>query len=84
MDGEKGQEKKCLDRSRNGFSAAFQGIDVLPVSYTHLDVYKRQDMTLAEHRVLCDARDNLGDIMAEHLPDRVLRAYQFHRESLLR
>ena len=60
----------------------FPDVDVfLAHAEQHGDILLADDMSLAEHGVLGDARDDLGDVMAEHLPDRILHAHQFHAKA---
>ena len=38
----------------NVYSISWNAVDTQSVSYTHLDVYKRQHLITEMHRVLCD------------------------------
>lgn len=56
---------------------------VLPHAEQYGDIFRLHDVPFAEHRVFHHTGDDLGDIMAEHLPYRVFCANQLHNPSLL-
>ena len=57
----------------------FPDVDVLLAhAEQHGDILLADDMALAEYRILGHTGDDLGDIVAEHLPDCILHAHQFH------
>ena len=57
----------------------FPDVDVLLAhAEQHGDILLADDVPLAEHRVLGHPGDDLGDVVAEHLPDCILYAHQFH------
>ena len=60
----------------------FPDVDVLFAhAEQHGDILRADDVPLAEHRVLGDAGNDLGDVVAEHLSDRVLNAQQLHGKT---
>ena len=57
----------------------FPDIDrVLAHAQQHRHILRPNHMALAEHRVLRHTADDLGDIMAQDLSDRVLSLHQLH------
>ena len=51
---------------------------VLPDTQQHGDIFGPDHMALAEHRVLRNAPDDLGDVVAQDLADRFFGFHQFH------
>ena len=42
------------------------------------DIFLRDNVPLAENRVFCDTFNDLGNVVAENLTDRIFCFYQFH------
>ena len=77
------QQGRCLVLMQDA-GALFPDIEVFFADgQQHWDVLGLDDVPLAEARALELARDDLGDIVAEHLPCRVNSADQFHLFNLL-
>ena len=51
---------------------------LLAYAEQHRDIFLADDVSLAEHRVLGYARNNLSDIMAKHLADGLSGFHQLH------
>ena len=77
------QQGRCLVLMQDA-GALFPDVEVFFADgQQHWDVLGLDDVPLAEARALELARDDLGDIVAEHLPRRVNSADQFHLFNLL-
>ena len=75
---DRAQDICCIVLVQHGF-IVFPDVNVLLAhAEQHGDILLADDMALAEHRILGHTGDDLGDIVAEHLPDRILHAHQFH------
>ena len=61
----------------------FPDVDML-LAHAQQDrhVLRGNDMTFLEDRAFLDPRDDLGDIVAEHLPNGILRTHQLHKNTL--
>ena len=55
----------------------------LAAAQQHGDVLGLHDVPFAEDRPLGYAGDNLGDVVAEHLPHGILGGNEFHGQNLL-
>lgn len=42
------------------------------------DIFLRDNVPLAENRIFCDTFNDLGNVVAENLTDRIFCFYQFH------
>lgn len=71
-------------RPRGGCRGVFPDVEVLLADgKQHGNILGLDDVPFAEAGILVLARDDLGDIMAEHLPCRVNSTDQFHDGILL-
>ena len=61
----------------------FPDVDML-LAHAQQDrhVLRGNDMAFLEDRAFLDPRDDLGDIVAEHLPNGILRTHQLHKNTL--